>query len=113
MEGNIVFRQGERVIYARQMYYDATNQVATVLGAEMLTPVPRFEGLLRFRAEVVRQIGHDQFEANDAFFTSSRLGVARLSPSGGQRPLRGHPGAAGRSRDRPADPRPADAGARG
>ena len=26
MEGNVVFRQGERVIYATRMYYDVTNQ---------------------------------------------------------------------------------------
>ena len=31
MEGNIVFRQGERVIHAERMYYDANNQVGTML----------------------------------------------------------------------------------
>jgi len=77
MEGNIVFRQGERVIYAEKMYYDVTNRTGTVLGAEMLTPVPKYEGLLRLRAEVVQQLGEDRFFAQSAFITSSRLGVPR------------------------------------
>ena len=41
MEGNIVFRQGERMIYADRMYYDVPNHVGTVLDAEVLTPVPQ------------------------------------------------------------------------
>ena len=40
MEGNVVFRQGERVIYASRMYYDVSNKVGTVLDAELLTPAP-------------------------------------------------------------------------
>jgi len=75
MEGNIEFRQGDRVVYADRMYYDVTNQVGTVLGAELLTPVPRYQGLLRFKAEILRQIGQGRFEADNAFITSSRLGT--------------------------------------
>ena len=67
MEGNIVFRQGERVIYADRMYYDVANQVGTVLEAEMLTPVPEYEGLLRLKADVLQQTGEDRFFAEDAF----------------------------------------------
>ena len=74
MEGNIVFREGDRVLYADRMYYDVNNQVGAVLGAELLTPVPRYEGLVRLRAQILRQLGPNRFEANDAFFTSSRLG---------------------------------------
>jgi len=74
MEGNIVFRQGERVIRARRMYYDVTNQVGTVLQAEMLTPVRKYEGLLRLQAEVLQQTGRDSFFARDTFITSSRMG---------------------------------------
>lgn len=77
LEGNIVFRQGERVIYADRMYYDVPNQTGTVLGAEMLTPVPKYEGLLRLRAEVIQQLGEGRFFARSAFITSSRLGVPR------------------------------------
>ena len=74
MEGNIVFRQGERVIYAQRMYYDVTNEVGTVLGAEMLTPVHSYQGLLRLRAEVIQQTGPERFFAQNAFMTSSRMG---------------------------------------
>ena len=74
MEGNIVFRQGERVIYAERMYYDVANQVGTVLQAEVLTPVPNYQGLLRLKADVLRQTGRDRFFAQNTFITSSRLG---------------------------------------
>jgi hypothetical protein len=74
MEGNIVFRQGERVIRASRMYYDVPHQVGTVLQAEMLTPVREYEGLLRLHAEVLQQTGGGSFFARDAFITSSRMG---------------------------------------
>lgn len=74
MEGNIVFRQGERVVYADRMYYDVVNQRGTVLGAEVLTPVKDYEGLLRFRAELLQQVDRDRFFARNTFATSSRMG---------------------------------------
>ena len=72
--GTSSFARATGRFYADRMYYDASNHVGTVLSAEMLTPVPRYEGKLRLRAEVLRQVGRDRFVANDAFFTSSRLG---------------------------------------
>jgi hypothetical protein len=75
MEGNIVFRQGERVIYADRMYYDVNHRVGTVINAEILTPVPKYEGLLRLHAQVVQQTDNDHYSAQGAFFTSSRMGV--------------------------------------
>jgi len=74
MEGNIVFRQGERVIYAERMYYDVRANAGTIVNAELLTPVPEYQGLLRMRAALVEQISRDQFLAQDAWITSSRLG---------------------------------------
>jgi hypothetical protein len=74
LEGNIVFRQGERVIYADRMYYDVKNHRGTVLDGEMLTPVRQFQGLVRLRAEVLRQTGEGRFSAENAFLTSSRFG---------------------------------------
>lgn len=75
LEGNVVFRQGERIIRATRMYYDVANRMGTVLEAELLTPVPEYEGLLRLRAEVLQQRGEGQFFARDSFLTSSRMGV--------------------------------------
>lgn len=74
MEGNIVFRQGERVLYADRMYYDVNDEIGTVLAAEVLTPVPEFGGLARLKADLVRQTGRDRFFAEDGFITTSRLG---------------------------------------
>jgi hypothetical protein len=78
MEGNIVFREedreGERVVYADRMYYDVNNRIGIVLDAEMLTPVPEYEGLLRIKSEVLQQVGQDRFYAHKSFITSSRMG---------------------------------------
>lgn len=74
MEGNIVFRQGERVIHADRMYYDVSNQIGMVLDAELFTPVPNYEGLVRLRAEVLQQIGKGRFFAQNALITSSLMG---------------------------------------
>ncbi len=75
LEGNIVFRQGDRVIYADRMYYNVSQESGTILSAEMLTPVPDYRGLLRLKAEVLQQIDKQHFQAYNAALTSSRLGV--------------------------------------
>jgi hypothetical protein len=75
MEGNIVFRQGERTIYAERMYYDVTNHVGTVINAEVLTPIDKYEGLLRLHADVLQQTDRDHYFAKNAFVTSSRMGA--------------------------------------
>jgi len=77
MEGNIVFRQGDRVVYAKSMYYNVTDEYGVVLQAELLTPVPQYQGLLRLKADVLQQLNRQQFQAHGAAMTSSRLGVPR------------------------------------
>ena len=93
MEGNIIFRQGERTIYADRMYYDVRNKVGTVFKGELLaaaqyedlfppahpgTPpqnsAARYEGILRFHAEIIQLLGPSRLLAHDAFVTSSRMG---------------------------------------
>ena len=74
MEGNIVFRFGEMVIYANRMYYDVPNQVGIVLDAEVLTPVPEYQGLLRLKSSVLHQTGEGRYFAENSFLTSSRMG---------------------------------------
>lgn len=83
MEGNLVFRQGERVIYAERMYYDVRRQVGTIIAAELLTPIPAqgaikgtaaYQGLIRVKAQILQQNGKDFFHGQDAFVTTSRLG---------------------------------------
>ncbi len=77
MEGNVEFRQGQRVIHADRLYYDVPRHWGTILGAEVLTPAPKYEGLLRLRAEILQQTGPGRFFAQDGFVTSSRLGTPR------------------------------------
>ncbi len=77
LEGNVVFQQGQRKIYAERMYYNAQAEIGTILDAEILTPVPQYEGILRLKADVVQQRSRQNFLAYDAAFTSSRLGVPR------------------------------------
>ena len=74
MEGNIVFRQGRRVIQANRMYYDVSNRIGIVLDAELLTPAADYQGLLRLKTEVLQQTGRDRFFAENTFITSSRMG---------------------------------------
>jgi hypothetical protein len=75
MEGNIVFRQGERVLYADRMYYNVPAQRGLILDAHLYTLVPKYDGLARVKAGVVEQIDRDRFVARDAAVTTSRLGV--------------------------------------
>jgi hypothetical protein len=77
LEGNIVFRQGRRVIYADRMYYDVNNERGVVLNAEVLTPVTEFDGLLRVKAEVLHQLDRHNFEAYGGAITSSLIGHPR------------------------------------
>lgn len=77
LEGNIIFREGDRLIYADRMYYDVTGQHGTILNAEMLTPVKDYEGLMRLKADVLQQLNQQTFLAHGAALTSSRLGVPR------------------------------------
>lgn len=77
LEGNIIFQQGQRTVYADRMYYNVQSDYGMILSAEILTPVPQYEGLLRLKADVVQQRSKQSFLAYDAALTSSRLGVPR------------------------------------
>ncbi len=77
LDGNIVFHQGNRVIYADRMYYNVSSEYGMVLDAEVLTPVPQYQGLLRLKADVLRLQDRQNFAAYGAALTTSRLGVPR------------------------------------
>ncbi|MDZ4781819.1 MAG: organic solvent tolerance protein OstA [Planctomycetia bacterium] len=90
LEGNIVFKQGDRTIYADRMYFDVRNNVGVVLNAEMLTPSVspaeaaqfagvetqglQFNGILRLKADVLQQLGANRFHATNAWLSGSRMG---------------------------------------
>jgi len=77
IEGNVVFQQGQRKIYADRMYYNVQAEYGMILGAEILTPAPQYEGIVRLKADVVQQRSRENFLAYSAALTSSRLGVPR------------------------------------
>ena len=77
MDGNIVFNQGQRVIYADRMYYNVSSEYGMILSAEILTPVPQYQGLLRLKADVLQQRSRKNYMAYGAAITSSRMGVPR------------------------------------
>lgn len=78
LEGDIVFRQGENVIYADSMYYNITRETGMVLDAEAITTVPEYQGVVRLKAEVLQQVSRGNYQAFDAAVTSSRMGVPRF-----------------------------------
>ncbi|HEX3871556.1 MAG TPA: hypothetical protein VHV77_14030 [Pirellulales bacterium] len=73
LEGNVVFRQGDRVIYAERVYFDVNNQTGTLLQTDLLAPVPSYLGMMRLRADLVQQTGKDSFYARNSTVTSSRF----------------------------------------
>ncbi len=77
LEGDIVFRQGERIIYAESMYYNIATEQGMVLNAEAITTIPNYQGIVRLKAEVLQQVSKGNFIAFDAAVTSSRMGVPR------------------------------------
>ena len=74
LEGNIEFRQADRLVTAKSMYYDVQKRVGIVLDAEMLATVKKYEGKLRLQASELRQLSQDRFTAQGAKFTPSRMG---------------------------------------
>jgi hypothetical protein len=75
MEGNVVFRQGQRVVEAANMFYDVPRSSGVITGATVLTPVASYAGAVRLRADVLRQVDRSRFEAQRSGLTSSRLGM--------------------------------------
>ncbi len=59
------------------MYYNVQSEAGMVLGAEILTPAPQFEGIVRLKADVIEQRSRQSFLAYNAAMTSSRIGVPR------------------------------------
>jgi hypothetical protein len=78
MEGNIEFRQGDRIVYADRMFYDVRRQIGVILNAELLTPLPniegyQYQGLVRLKAQALRQLDQTHFAATNALLTTSRI----------------------------------------
>lgn len=77
LEGNVVFRQGDRVVYANRMFYDVNAENGTIVDTEIFTPAPGYAGMLRVKSQLVKVSNGDNFYARDSFLTSSGLGQPR------------------------------------
>jgi hypothetical protein len=78
LQGNIVVQQGGRTIYAERMYYNVAREYGVVLSAELISPLPQYPaGFVRLKADVLQQLGRQDFVGYGAAATTSRLGVPR------------------------------------
>ncbi|MBR4834559.1 MAG: LPS-assembly protein LptD [Thermoguttaceae bacterium] len=75
LAGDVVFRQGDNVIYADRMYYDVKNFVGIVLDAELVARVPgTSDGIFRVAADKITQRGPDALFASNAWVSTSAMG---------------------------------------
>ncbi|MBW3543326.1 MAG: hypothetical protein KY476_23985, partial [Planctomycetes bacterium] len=74
MEGNIVIRQGNHILRATHAVYDAREERALMLNAELRTFVPELNGDIRVRAQRIQQLSRDAFHAQQAWTTGSQFG---------------------------------------
>jgi len=82
LEGNIIYRDGPRVIEASRMYYDAKHQVAYILNGHLSAPISEINGIdgsVRLKADILRQMGDGLFTAKNAMVTTSQLGEPTYS----------------------------------
>jgi hypothetical protein len=82
LEGNIIYRDGERVIEASKMYYDVKHKIAYILNGHLSTPISEIssmEGTVRLKADILRQTGNGLFTAKNAMVTTSQLGEPTYS----------------------------------
>ncbi|HXY35586.1 MAG TPA: hypothetical protein VEI07_15245 [Planctomycetaceae bacterium] len=81
MEGNIIIRQGDpnngllmREVHAEYATFDARDNKALLLNAELKTYLPSIQGTIRVWAERIRQLGPNTFHAVHAWATPSPYG---------------------------------------
>ena len=82
LEGNIIYRDGPRVIQASRMYYDAKHKIGYISEGHLFIPIgdlTGMEGSIRLKAEVLRKMGEGLFTARNAMVTTSQLGMPTYS----------------------------------
>ena len=71
LEGDIVVRQGGNVLRAKQAFFDMREERAVLKDAEIRAKVPNSSAQVRVRAQTLRQLARDTFQADNAFITTS------------------------------------------
>jgi lipopolysaccharide export system protein LptA len=74
LEGNIVIHQNGKTLRADRAYYDARNDRALLLDAELSVYVPQAQSRLRVRANRIRQLTEGSFHAQEAWMSASHFG---------------------------------------
>ena len=74
LEGNIVVRQGGNVLRANRAFYDIREQRAVLLNAELRTKIAGAPSAVRVRAQQLRQVAEDTYQAQQAWITTSEFG---------------------------------------
>ncbi len=81
LEGNIVIRQRDNVrqlnnkITAKRAFYDASDNRALILDAELETYATQLDSSIRMRAERIRQNSIKNYHAQNAWVTTSQYGM--------------------------------------
>jgi hypothetical protein len=73
LEGNIEIRQADRLIRATHAFYDVRENRGVILNAELKAYLPEINGNIRMKAARIRQLSQDQFHAQNAWITASRM----------------------------------------
>ncbi|MBP5623229.1 MAG: hypothetical protein J6X44_14580, partial [Thermoguttaceae bacterium] len=75
LDGNVVFREGNNVVYAKRMYYDVKHRVGIIEEAEMVAEVPNMDGAyFRLGAARIFQETPNTLHATDAWTSTSMMG---------------------------------------
>ncbi|MEQ9409294.1 MAG: hypothetical protein RIK87_16280 [Fuerstiella sp.] len=74
LEGNILVRQGRNTVTASHAFFDANNDRALLMNAELRSLLPTSDGTFRVRAERLRQVSENRFHAQNAWTTTSPYG---------------------------------------
>lgn len=80
LDGNVVFREGNNVVYAKRMYYDVKHQVGIIEEAEMVAEVPDIPGAyFRLGASKIFRETPNTLRATDAWTSTSMMGKPTYS----------------------------------
>jgi hypothetical protein len=81
LEGNIIVREstglgtgGQTEVRARQAYYDVSERRGLLVDAEVRAFLPKLGGVLRVRAQQVRQLAERNIHAQNAWVSTSQMG---------------------------------------
>ena len=74
LEGNILVKQDQNTVTASHAFYDANNDRALLLNAELRAYLPQTGGTFRVRSERLRQLSRQRFHAQNAWTTTSPYG---------------------------------------